>query len=64
MPSDKDIVVEAREVLKDHSRIHALNDREPSKDVDVSWLLEGLADEVERLREENHRLYKQAYSED
>lgn len=51
MPSEKDIVEQARRILGEASRIHALNDKEPSRDEDVSWLMEALADEVERLRE-------------
>lgn len=50
MPSDKDIVEEARQLLLRADRIHALNDRDPSKDEDIGWLLRALADEVERLR--------------
>lgn len=49
--SEKDIVGEARRILGEASRIHTLNDNDPSRDEDVSWLVEALADEVERLRE-------------
>lgn len=49
-PNEQDPVVEARRILASASRIHALDDRSPDKDEDVSWLLEALADEVERLR--------------
>lgn len=48
--SDKDIVEQARGILSEASWIHALKDTDPSKDEDVSWLIEALADEVERLR--------------
>lgn len=51
MVSDKAIVGEARRILGEASRIHALKDSDPSRDEDVSWLIEALADEVERLRE-------------
>lgn len=46
-----DPVKRARELLKSHSRIHALADKPSDKDEDVSWLLEALADECDRLRE-------------
>lgn len=48
--SEKDAVKEARDVLARCSRVHALDDRSPGKDEDVSWLLESLANEAERLR--------------
>lgn len=50
-PEKEDVVGEARRVLKDTSRIHALSDSDSKKDEDVSWLIEALADECERLRE-------------
>lgn len=49
--SERDIVTEARRVLKGASRIHALHDSDSKKDEDVTWLIEALADECERLRE-------------
>lgn len=52
MPEPRDPVVEARRVLKDASRIHALHDSDPKKDEDVSWLVEALANENTALREQ------------
>lgn len=49
-PQKRDVVSEARRVLRDASRVHALHDADPKKDEDVSWLVEALADECERLR--------------
>jgi hypothetical protein len=51
MSKSRDLVVEARRVIGEASRIHTRNDNDASKDEDVSWLIEALADEVERLRE-------------
>ena len=48
----EDIVKEARNVLSNSSRVHALNDKDPHLDQDVSWLIEAMADEIERLREQ------------
>lgn len=50
MPSEKDIVKVAHELLSQHSRIHALHDSDPNKDVDVAWVISALAEEVERVR--------------
>lgn len=46
-----DIVEEARALLKQHSRIHAMHDSDPAKDVDVAGMIEALADEVDQLRD-------------
>lgn len=53
MPTEpqKDLAVGARRVLKAASRIHALHDSDSKKDEDVTWLIEALTDECERLRE-------------
>lgn len=46
----EDVVKQARELLANSSRIHALNDKDPQLDREVGWMIEVMADEIERLR--------------